>query len=71
MELTHQLTPMLRTLRLSGVLETLEVRHRQAVDSSPPSSSSSPRSCTTRSSAARRANSVCACGAPRSIPPRR
>jgi len=32
MELTHQLTPMLRTLRLSGVLETLEVRNRQAVE---------------------------------------
>jgi DNA replication protein DnaC len=32
MELTHQLTPMLRTLRLSGLLETLEVRNRQAVD---------------------------------------
>jgi DNA replication protein DnaC len=32
MELTHQLTPMLRTLRLSGILETLEVRNRQAVD---------------------------------------
>jgi len=33
MELTHQLTPMLRTLRLSGILETLEVRNRQAVAS--------------------------------------
>jgi DNA replication protein DnaC len=33
MELTHQLTPMLRTLRLSGILETLEVRNRQAVES--------------------------------------
>src|SRR6266566_3314161 len=32
MELTHQLTPMLRTLRLSGILETLDVRNRQAVD---------------------------------------
>jgi DNA replication protein DnaC len=32
MELTHQLTPMLRTLRLSGILETLEVRTRQAVE---------------------------------------
>ncbi len=32
MELTHQLTPMLRTLRLSGLLETLEVRNRQAVE---------------------------------------
>src|SRR5881397_2717160 len=32
MELTHQLTPMLRTLRLSGILETLEVRNRQAVE---------------------------------------
>ncbi len=29
---THQLTPMLRTLRLSGILETLEVRTRQAVE---------------------------------------
>ena len=25
MELTHQLAPMLRTLRLSGILETLDV----------------------------------------------
>src|SRR5215831_3700165 len=32
MELTHQLAPMLRTLRLSGILETLEVRTRQAVE---------------------------------------
>jgi hypothetical protein len=32
MELTHQLTPMLRTLRLSGILETLEVGNRQAVE---------------------------------------
>jgi DNA replication protein DnaC len=32
MELTAQLTPMLRTLRLSGILETLEVRNRQAVE---------------------------------------
>ena len=33
MELTAQLTPMLRTLRLSGVLATLEVRNRQAIES--------------------------------------
>ena len=26
----HQLTPMLKQLRLSGILETLEVRSRQA-----------------------------------------
>lgn len=32
MELTP-LTPMLRTLRLSGILETLEVRNRQAIES--------------------------------------
>ena len=32
MELTHQLTPMLRTLRLSGILETLEVRNREAIE---------------------------------------
>jgi DNA replication protein DnaC len=32
MELTHQLTPMLRILRLSGILETLDVRNRQAVE---------------------------------------
>ncbi len=32
MSLAHQLTPMLRTLRLSGILETLEVRNRQAVE---------------------------------------
>lgn len=32
MDLTHQLSPMLRTLRLSGLLDTLEVRNRQAVE---------------------------------------
>jgi DNA replication protein DnaC len=32
MELMHQLTPKLKQLRLSGVLETLDVRHRQAID---------------------------------------
>ena len=32
MELTHQLTPHLTKLRLSGILQTLEARNRQAVD---------------------------------------
>lgn len=32
MELNHQLAPMLRTLRLSGVLETLDLRTQQAVE---------------------------------------
>lgn len=32
MDLTHQLIPMLKQLRLSGILETLEVRNRAAVD---------------------------------------
>src|SRR5256712_7138407 len=32
MELTHQLAPLLRTLRLSGILETLDVRNRRAVE---------------------------------------
>ena len=32
MELKHQLQPYLKQLRLSGVLETLETRHRQAVE---------------------------------------
>lgn len=32
MELTHQLTPYLTKLRLSGILQTLEARNRQAVD---------------------------------------
>ena len=32
MELKHQLSDQLRHLRLSGVLETLEARHRQAID---------------------------------------
>jgi DNA replication protein DnaC len=32
MELIHQLTPNLKHLRLSGILETLEARHRQAID---------------------------------------
>ena len=31
MELTHQLTPKLKQLRLSGILDTLEVRTRAAV----------------------------------------
>ena len=33
MELMHQLNPQLKQLRLSGVLETLEARNRQAIDS--------------------------------------
>lgn len=32
MELKHQLVPPLRRLRLSGILDTLEVRNRQAID---------------------------------------
>jgi DNA replication protein DnaC len=32
MELRHQLTPHLKQLRLSGILETLDARTRQAVD---------------------------------------
>ncbi len=32
MELTHQLAPHLKHLRLPGILETLEVRQRQAID---------------------------------------
>lgn len=32
MELKHQLTPHLKRLRLSGVLETLDTRNRQAID---------------------------------------
>jgi hypothetical protein len=31
MDLTHQLTPMLKSLRLSGILETLELRNRTAI----------------------------------------
>jgi len=31
MELTHELTPHLKRLRLSGVLETLELRNQQAI----------------------------------------
>jgi DNA replication protein DnaC len=31
-ELRHQLTPQLKQLRLSGILETLDARNRQAVD---------------------------------------
>jgi len=30
--MTHQLIPFLKRLRLSGILETLEVRNQQAVD---------------------------------------
>jgi DNA replication protein DnaC len=32
MDLTPQLTPTLKALRLSGILATLEARHRQAID---------------------------------------
>jgi len=32
MELIHQLTPQLKRLRLSGILETLEARNQQAID---------------------------------------
>lgn len=32
MELTHQLTPYLKQLRLSGILETMDTRQRQAID---------------------------------------
>lgn len=32
MELKHQLTPHLKHLRLSGVLETLEIRNQQAIE---------------------------------------
>ena len=32
MELKHQLVPYLKQLRLSGVLETLDARNRQAID---------------------------------------
>jgi DNA replication protein DnaC len=32
MEMTHQLIPFLKRLRLSGILETLDVRNQQAVD---------------------------------------
>ncbi|MCI0407156.1 MAG: IS21-like element helper ATPase IstB [Acidobacteria bacterium] len=32
MQITHQLVPKLKHLRLSGVLETLEVRNRQAIE---------------------------------------
>jgi len=32
MDQTHALTPPLKHLRLSGILDTLEVRHRQAID---------------------------------------
>lgn len=32
MELTHQLAPYLTKLRLSGILQTLEARNRQAID---------------------------------------
>jgi DNA replication protein DnaC len=32
MEMTHQLIPFLKRLRLSGILETLDVRNEQAID---------------------------------------
>lgn len=33
MEMTHQLIPFLKRLRMSGILDTLDVRNRQAIDS--------------------------------------
>ena len=32
MQISHQLVPKLKNLRLSGILETLEVRNRQAIE---------------------------------------
>jgi len=32
MDMTHQLVPFLKRLRLSGILETLDVRNQQAID---------------------------------------
>ena len=32
MELKHHLSPHLKRLRLAGILETLEARHRQAIN---------------------------------------
>jgi DNA replication protein DnaC len=32
-DFVHQLTPMLKSLHLSGILETLEARNRLAIDS--------------------------------------
>ena len=32
MEMTHQLIPFLKRLRMSGILDTLDVRNRQAID---------------------------------------
>ena len=65
MELTHQLTPMLRTLRLSGILGTLGSAIVKRSSSRPPSWSSSPSCCRMKSNAAPRASSGCGCaGAP-------
>jgi hypothetical protein len=32
MHINHQLVPKLKNLRLSGILETLDVRNRQAIE---------------------------------------
>ena len=32
MQISHQLVPKLKNLRLSGILETLDVRNRQAIE---------------------------------------
>ena len=32
MQISHQLIPKLKSLRLSGILETLDVRNQQAID---------------------------------------
>jgi len=71
MELTHQLAPMLRTLRLSGILETLEVRNRQGVEQQ--ASYIEFLTLLLQDEVERRAqsNSGSACAGPPSIPPRR
>ena len=40
MEIRHQLTPKLKSLRLSGILETLDVRTQQAITEQARTSSS-------------------------------
>ncbi len=65
MELNPQLTPKLKHLRLSGILATLEARHRQAIDGQWSYIEFLTGCWKTRSNAGRRNSSWGACGGPR------
>ena len=68
-EPTDDLIPILKKLRLSGMLHTLELRTRQAVEDNCRASASFSTACSaTRSSVATPSSSTCDCAAPASSP---